>query len=199
MKVSSPSRMTVDINTYRVRVGKFDQRPNRPKDQKSRSGPNKVKLPEHVIHTYFLLSCLMNMYFTNRFSCYTQNTCTFIFNARQIKIVLGCIIFFLTALLILAGDIELNPGPNIIAPTDNLACYFLNARSIKQITDRSHKLREFKELLTIANPSILGDSENWLNKKIDEEDIATVNEYTIYRKDRSQKKGAVSCYWSNHT
>ena len=59
----------------------------------------------------------------------------------------------------------------------------------KKITDRTHKLREFKELLTIANPSILGVSENWLNSKIEDDDIATVNEYTVYRKDRSQQKG----------
>jgi exonuclease III len=83
--------------------------------------------------------------------------------------------------------VETNPGPTINEPT--IPCFFLNARSIKKLNSKEHKLREFKELLTIADPYILGVSETWLNKKIEDNDIVNKDEYSIHRKDRVQRKG----------
>jgi exonuclease III len=94
----------------------------------------------------------------------------------------------------MAGDIHPNPGPNSNTEPNTLACYFLNARSIKKITHNDHKLKEFHELLALTNPDILGVSETWLTNNITDKMIDPSEKYKIHRKDRSdQKGGGVMC------
>ena len=110
--------------------------------------------------------------------------------SRKCMLLLSLI--YLYILLMLHGDIETNPGPiSISKPTTNhyLSTYFLNARSLKAINSHQNKLREFKELLHIVKPCIMGVSETWLTKKILNTQIATATQYNIYRKDRPIKRG----------
>ena len=95
-------------------------------------------------------------------------------------------------IILLHGDVETNPGPtNISTPnnTNYLSTYFLNARSLKALGSNKNKLQEFKELIHITQPCIMGVSETWLNKKISNSQIAPTTRYNIYRKDRPAKRG----------
>jgi len=191
-RVYQQSSMTVDINTYRCRVGMFVTRPNHNRPRKMYNFHQHVVNNSFTITTYLLLIGLLQIHQTSiqlKISP-ASPPCKLTLKPSKIKQASALAIVYLPFLLLLSGDIESNPGPiTPITSSTELACYFLNARSIKKITDNSHKLREFKELLTIANPDILGVSETWLNSNIADTDIASEEEYIIHRKDRSQQVG----------
>jgi len=182
--------MTVDINTYRSRVGKFDARPNNTKAKKIYSFHQHVSNNKITINTYLLLIFLINcqtLTFNKTHLPPVTNSKLNITSNKAKKLLTWYGLITLPFLILLSGDVETNPGPN--TTPELLPCYFLNARSIKKLSNNNHKLREFKELLTIANPYIIGVSETWLNHNIADTDITTEEEYTLYRKDRSQQVG----------
>jgi exonuclease III len=179
--------MGIDLSTYRARVGCFDLRP---KTRKAKSAKviTKPYIPIHVVTFYFILT---NIMLKNDITQPYKNLIhlpglTRFTKSRITKLVTT---FIVLLLLIIAGDVHPNPGPNTINEEPALACYFLNARSIKKLTHHDHKLREFQELLTITKPDILGVSETWLNSNITDKQIDPTENYTIYRKDRSEQKG----------
>ena len=100
-------------------------------------------------------------------------------------------IAYLYLILLCHGDIEKNPGPapTRLGNTSSLSTYFLNARSMKSINANRNKLDEFKDLLHLTNPDMIGVSETWLNKNVTNTQIDPNNKYSIYRKDRVKKKG----------
>jgi hypothetical protein len=174
-----------DICTHRARIGEFDLRLKirKVKLKVSLKNPKNFNL-NHVTHTFFLLHLLANLFYSGN---KPNSTINLKLRTIHLKFILAVLLIFLPGLILLSGDIELNPGPNITETP--LPCYFLNAQSIKKITSKEHKLRELKELITISNPSILGISETWLNKSIQDSDIVNKEEYAIFRKDRIQRKG----------
>jgi exonuclease III len=171
-------------------VGRFDLRSKKSLDKPVKVSMGAPKLtPIQIIFYNVLLTFLLD---NNNNHCsillkYNPN-----FTGKQRKLLKFLFLLYICLLIILSGDVELNPGPNqpiTYITKEELSCYFLNARSIKKITDRTHKLREFKELLIITNPDILGVSETWLNSQLKDTDIAKEEEYKIHRKDRVNKKG----------
>jgi exonuclease III len=179
--------MTIDINTYRARVGRFDLRPKVSLGKPARDVPLKPCLTPQQI-----LFCMILFKMSSINSPITKINPHLKLTGKTQKVIKTLTFLVCMLLIILSGDIELNPGPNpIITHTtkEELSCYFLNARSIKKISDRTHKLREFKELLIITNPDILGVSETWLNNNLEDTDIASKEDYTIHRKDRTNKRG----------
>ena len=59
------------------------------------------------------------------------------------------LITWIYMLLLLSGDIESNPGPNIIN------AFLLNTRSIKSVNSRRNKLAEFQSLVALKNAMVV--------------------------------------------
>jgi hypothetical protein len=189
--------MGTDLCTYRARVGRFVNKPNTRRVRPVISGKN-IKLPSQITIFYMVITSViltsMTHSTTNSPKLLNLHKCK-ILKSKVTKLLL---ILILQILLILSGDVHPNPGP--VQGMDGhpqeapLACYFLNARSIKKITHNDHKLREFQELLAITNPDILGVSETWLTSNITDQKIDPTNRYLIHRKDRhEQRGGGVMC------
>ena len=184
--------MACDIEQYRARVGLFYPVTGKCKGRK-RTKPysNKPCNPAHIVMCYYILTIIIAAHHSNSENSHNKLIGLHRLSLRTKKLTLA-LALVTSYLLLLAGDVHTNPGPNIVRNNTNiesLPCYFLNARSIKSIDNNQHKMREFKELLYTTNPAILGVSETWLTKHIPDTEIATEEEFTIYRKDREGKKG----------
>jgi exonuclease III len=186
--------MATDLCTHRARVGRFDLRP-KTKTKKVRHVKvlGKPNLPCHIALFYSLIICTLPY---NPKPAINSNKYTATLRINSMSKLTNYLTSFVACLLLLllSGDVHPNPGPNITDTNTPLACYFLNARSIKKITRNEHKLLEFQELLTLTNPDILGVSETWLNNNIPDKKIDPFEHFKIHRKDRTdQQGGGVMC------
>ncbi len=86
----------------------------------------------------------------------------------------------------LCGDIESNPGP-----TKKFECILLNSHSLKSVNARRNKLVEFRTLVELKQPSLVGVCETWLNRDIKNTEILPPDQYKIYRKDRKDGYGGI--------
>lgn len=102
---------------------------------------------------------------------------------------------FIILLLLLAGNVELNPGPEpecLYIPSDfamkpGLKVVHLNVRSLVPKID-------FVRLWAVsANADVFALSETWLKKTVSDNDVA-ISGYNIYRADRRSKGGGVVLY-----
>jgi hypothetical protein len=95
--------------------------------------------------------------------------------------------------IVLAGDIATNPGPN----NQHLRCLSFNAQSIrstKKIPDGSYasNLKSFQDLVYVEELDLIFVTESWLNDNFSDKEILPKG-YNIVRKDRSanQRGGGV--------
>ena len=88
-------------------------------------------------------------------------------------------------LLLLAGDIESNPGPT----HGEIKVLQINARSIKRVDYLKNKIVQFKTLVALKNPDVISVAETWLNDTVPSDKLLDENEYNIYRKDRADVNG----------
>jgi hypothetical protein len=95
--------------------------------------------------------------------------------------------------LAMAGDIELNPGPETFK---DIKCILLNARSLKSFqqtttntgNDKVCKLVAFKNLVYGGDYDIIAVTETWLNSSIKDDEILRYG-YKIYRHNRIGRVG----------
>ena len=178
--------MAVDLNTYRARVGIFDQRrPIRIKKQKLLCNPTNLQLSKEFKYLYLVIQAYLSVITYQGVHLPKSNIIINITHKHN-KLLLLFLILILPSLILLSGDVHTNPGPNIM---HEIPCYFLNAQSIKNVKNAQGKLIEFKQLLYTINPYILGVSETWLNNEIGDGEIVSEDEFKLHRKDRDEKKG----------
>ena len=111
------------------------------------------------------------------------------------RIIVFCISTFKLAmmsflLLVVSGSIHPNPGPFV-----DLSICHIKARSLyafdKDLKSNRTKLDEIESVLRLQyRYDIICISETWLKSNISCEDIK-INNYTVYRKDRSDNSGYV--------
>ena len=89
-------------------------------------------------------------------------------------------------ILLLCGDIHKNPGPVTSRPIDG---FLLNARSLKSVNSKRNKLIQFHTAVALKKPSIICITETWLTPDIQNLEILSDSEYSVYRKDRPQRRG----------
>lgn len=89
----------------------------------------------------------------------------------------------LFSILLLAGDISVNPGPNStqVSYMKSIKCLLMNARSI---VNKTHELNTFTILY-----DVIGVTETWLKPDILDSEILPHNDFSIYRRDRVDKRG----------
>ena len=86
----------------------------------------------------------------------------------------------------LAGDIELNPGPPSSFPG-----IMLNTRSLKSVTNRHNKLSHFRSIVSLSKAKIICLTETWLDSSISDSEIIPDDDFSIYRRDRNGYGGVL--------
>ena len=130
--------MAVDIDTYRARVGIFAGLSRKPKKTKTPLSNTQLKF----YHSFKLLGCILQTISWNysvQHTTTTQHTFNIInLNLAQTKHLACYIILYMHLLLLVSGDVHPNPGPAHYDnfSKDHLSCFFLNARSIKKLSNR---------------------------------------------------------------
>ena len=100
---------------------------------------------------------------------------------------------FFRLILLLSGDINLNPGPTQILKTwsvfkkQGLHFVHLNINSLPS------KTAELRQITKGTNSAVIGLSETKLDKTIFDSEISIPN-YSLIRKDCNRKGGGVACY-----
>ena len=100
---------------------------------------------------------------------------------------------FFRLILLLSGDINLNPSPTQISETWSVfkkrGLHFVNLN----INSLPSKIEELRQITKNTNLAVIGLSETKLDKTIFDSDVSIPN-YSLIRKDRNRKGGGVACY-----
>ena len=106
---------------------------------------------------------------------------------------------FYQLLLLLSGDISLNPGPsqyqhtnrndNLFEPFRKRGLHFLHIN----VNSLPSKIDELRDIVRLTKPAILGITETKLDNTVPDEEI-NINGYSILRNDRNRNGGGVACY-----
>ena len=94
----------------------------------------------------------------------------------------------LCLLLLVAGDVEPNPGPphsNCLGSSSRLSCVLFNARSIV------NKVLDLQVMINSSDLDIVIITETYLDSCILDSEIINTNKYTIFRHDRNRHGGGV--------
>ena len=108
--------------------------------------------------------------------------------------------FYYCWLILLAGDVENNPGPCVVsserggrrlsdkcapfrAGSGYLRCQVLNARSIV------NKTQDLQALLISEDPDVIAITETFLSEDVLDSELVDVATYTVYRRDRNRHGG----------
>ena len=150
-------------------------------------------------------NCLKNdkrHFFTTEVLKYCENIQLQFIKHRMLEIALSQIKIqncnhFFRRLLILSGDIELNPGPTQL-DEKTFKCFKERGLHFIHLNINS-VLPEIDELRLIAkntDASLIGISETKLDETIENDEIK-IDGYTIERFDRNRRGGGVACYVRN--
>ena len=105
--------------------------------------------------------------------------------------------FLFQHLLLLSGDISLNPGPNqeyqlnngTWSPFKKRGLHFLHIN----INSLLPKIDELRSIAQKSKAAVIGITETKLDKSVLNSEIDIVN-YVIIRRDRNRNGGGVACY-----
>ena len=103
---------------------------------------------------------------------------------------IACLYVIISLLLILASDIETNPGPIIRNLNDNISIIHNNIKSLANKVDLITPESEHHDIITI--------SETWLTTKIHNNKIHLPNFFPPIRRDRDDGHGGVAIYVRNN-
>ena len=96
-------------------------------------------------------------------------------------------------ILLLSGDINLNPSPTQISKTWSIfkkrGLHFIHLN----INSLPSEIEELRQIAKDTNSAVTGLSETKLDKTIFDSEISIPN-YSLIRKDRNRKGGGVACY-----
>ena len=105
---------------------------------------------------------------------------------------------FLKNILLLSGDISLNPGPyqehqmnneEICSPFKKRGIHFL----LVNVNSLLPKINELRHIAKTTNVSVIGISETKLDASVLNAEI-DIDNYEIIQKDRNRRGGGVTCY-----
>ena len=130
-------------------------------------------------------------------------------SSAEIRVDLGCFVLnkfcfkrkkclkFYQFLILLSGDISLNPGPsqylqgndNKFEPFHKRGLHFLHINANSLLL----KIDELRDIVGHTKPAILGITESKLDSSVSDQEV-NINGYSILRSDRDRKGGGVACY-----
>ena len=126
------------------------------------------------------------------------NLCNFALNKLKIKEEKN--LKFYKFLILLSGDISLNPGPNQniqisdkkFEPFCKRGLHFLHINVNSLIS----KIDELRDIVSKTKPAILGITESKLDSSVNDQEVC-ISGYNILRSDRNRNGGGVACYIRN--
>ena len=126
------------------------------------------------------------------------NLCLFALNKLQIKEKQN--LKFYKYLILLSGDISLNPGPNQnfsisdnkFEPFCKRGLHFLHIN----INSLLSKIDELRDIVSRTKPAVLGITESKLDSSVNDQEVC-ISGYNLIRNDRNRNGGGVACYIRN--
>ena len=107
---------------------------------------------------------------------------------------------FYQILLLLSGDISLNPGPSEMQFIDEKTWKPLKTRGLYfchlNMNSLLSKIDELSDITNYIKPVILGITESKLDSSVTNAEV-NINGYSIIRNDRNRNGGSVACYIRN--
>ena len=107
---------------------------------------------------------------------------------------------FYQILLLLSGDISLNPGPSEMQFIDEKTWKPLKTRGLYfchlNMNSLLSKIDELSDITNYIKPVILGITESKLDSSVTNAEV-NINGYSIIRNDRNRNGGGVACYIRN--
>ena len=107
---------------------------------------------------------------------------------------------FYQILLLLSGDISLNPGPCQMQFIDDKTWEPLKTRGLHfchlNVNSLLSKIDELRDITNYIKPAILGITESKLDSSVTNAEV-NINGYSIIRNDRNRNGGGVACYIRN--
>ena len=99
------------------------------------------------------------------------------------------LLFSLSNLILLSGDVHKNHGPPFVSKNNSLGIYFLNAQSRKATTKYISGVNQFRHMTDILEPDIIAVNETWLIPEIPNSEFADETIYAVCRNDRTDIRG----------
>ena len=103
-------------------------------------------------------------------------------------------------MLLLSGDISLNPGPCQTQFIDDKTWEPLKTRGLHfchlNVNSLFSKIDELRDITNYVKPAILGISESKLDSSVTNAEV-NINGYSIIRNDRNRNGAGVACYIRN--
>ena len=103
-------------------------------------------------------------------------------------------------MLLLSGDISLNPGPCQMQFIDDKTWEPLKTRGLHfchlKVNSLLSKIDEPRDITNYIKPAILGITESKLDSSVTNAEV-NINGYSIIRNDRNRNGGGVACYIRN--
>ena len=105
---------------------------------------------------------------------------------------------FYQLLILLSGDISLNPGPcqyisdknkDLFEPFRKRGFHFLHIN----VNSLLLKIDELRDIISRTKPAILGITESKLDSSVSDQEV-NISGYSILRSDRNRNGGGVACY-----
>ena len=107
---------------------------------------------------------------------------------------------FYQILLILSGDISLNPGPCQTRLNDDKTWDPLKTKCLHlchlNVNSLLSKIDEIRDIANLTKPAVLGITESKLDSSVTNMEV-NINGYSIIRNDRNRHGGGVACYIKN--
>ena len=107
---------------------------------------------------------------------------------------------FYQILLILSGDISLNPGPCQTQLNDDKTWDPLKTKGLHlchlNVNSLLSKIDEIRDIANRVKPAVLGITESKLDSSVTNMEV-NINGYSIIRNDRNRHGGGVACYVKN--
>ena len=104
-------------------------------------------------------------------------------------------------LILLAGDVSLNPGPNKYLPDNDNKFELLRKRGfhflVINVDSLLLKVNELRDVVGHTKPAILGITESKFDSSVSDQDV-NMSGYSILSSDRNTYGWGVACYIKNH-
>ena len=106
---------------------------------------------------------------------------------------------YLSIILLLSGDISLNPGPQFYQNNNIWSCFKSRGIHLLHLNINSllPKIDEVRDFIKKSNASVLGLTETKLDDSISNQEI-DIQGYILIRSDRNRHGGGVACYIKNN-
>ena len=119
------------------------------------------------------------------FNVNCQSSCPMNGHMVLLQILRFGLLLWIFILILLSGDIKLNPGPNLVNGL------LLNTQSLKSVNAQRNKMAQLQSLMSLKNALVVCLTETWLKPDIPSDELFPFDSFNVYRKDRDGHGGVL--------